>query len=69
MYGKIGPSKARLLMIDRGTLRYQVTGYLALNNLLALVNNQDFFGRIENYSEDDLNDWLDRIDQQGSISG
>lgn len=69
MEGLDSEHKAGLLMLARGTLRYQMTGYLALNNLLALVNNQDFFERIEAYSEDDFNDWLDRIDQQGSVSG
>ena len=61
--------KGNLLTQVRGALRYQLTGYLALNNMLALVNDRGFFERIESYSYDDFNDWLDRIDQQGSVSG
>jgi hypothetical protein len=61
--------KSNLLSQARGSLRYQLTGYLALNNMLALVNDQGFFERIESYSYDDFNDWLDRINQQGSVSG
>ena len=53
----------------RGAFRYQLTGYLALNNMLALVNEQGFFNRMENFSTDDFSDWLDRIDQRGSITG
>ena len=61
--------KNRFLSHAQGSLRYQLTGYLALHNMLALVNDQGFFARIENYSYDDFRDWLDRIDQQGSVSG
>jgi hypothetical protein len=52
-----------------GALKYQLTGYLALKNMLALVNDQGFFERIEKYSRNDFTDWLDRIDQQGTTTG
>ena len=61
--------KSNLLSQARGALRYQLIGYLALNNMLALVNDQGFFDRIEHFSYDDFSDWFDRIDQQGSVSG
>ena len=49
--------------------RYGMTSYLALKNLLALVNDGELFGRLEKYSPDDFKDWLDRIDQEGSVTG
>ena len=48
--------------------RSQVTAYLALNNFLALVNDEGFFERLEGYSKEQFEDWLRRIDQQGSVT-
>jgi hypothetical protein len=62
-------AKDLLLAQAEGALRYQLTGYLALKNLLALVNEPGFFERVRAYSRDDFRDWLDRIDQQGSVHG
>ena len=53
----------------RGSFHYQLTSYLALKNMLALINNREFFERMENYSMEDFHDWLDRVDQQGSVTG
>jgi len=61
--------KARMLSSAQGSLRYQLTGYLALKNMLALVNDEHFFDRMETCSASDFQDWLDRIDQQGSVLG
>lgn len=58
-----------LLSQARGALRYQLTGYLALKNMLAVVSNGGIFQRIEQYSHEDFSDWLDRIDQQGIVKG
>ncbi len=58
-----------MLSQARGSLRYQLTGYLALKNMLALANDQGLFGRLERFSYDDFHDWLDRIDQQGTTTG
>ena len=60
--------KSQILSHAQGALRYQLTGYLALCNMLALVNDEGFFDRIEDYSYDEFSDWLDRIDQQGTIT-
>lgn len=67
-----GPSQKELdplLNQTSGALRYQLTSYLALKNMLALVNDNGFFERMENSSTEDFRDWLDRIDQQGSVLG
>jgi hypothetical protein len=48
--------------------RSQITAYLALNNFLALVNDEGFFERLEGYSKEQFEDWLRRIDQQGSVT-
>ena len=61
--------RSTILSQARGSFRYQLTGYLALKNMLALVNNRGFFERMENYSYSDFSDWLDRIDQQGTTTG
>jgi len=58
-----------MLSQARGSLRYQMTGYLALKNMLALASDQGLFGRLERFSYDDFHDWLDRIDQQGTTTG
>ncbi|MHC4539842.1 MAG: hypothetical protein ACYS74_08680 [Planctomycetota bacterium] len=61
--------ESMMLSQARGSLRYQLTGYLALKNMLALVNDQGFFERMEKYSCNDFSDWLDRIDQRGMTTG
>jgi hypothetical protein len=58
-----------MLSQARSSLRYQLTGYLALKNMLALVNDQGFFERMEKCSYDEFSDWLDRIDQRGTTTG
>ena len=67
-----GPTQSSLepmLFESRGALRYQLTSYLALKNMLALGNERGFFERMENHSTEEFRDWLDRIDQQGSVTG
>jgi len=44
-------------------------GYLALNNMLALANEKDLDDRLLAYSRDEFKEWLDRIDQAGSVTG
>jgi len=60
--------KDTMLLQARGAFRYQLTGYLALQNMLALANDQDIFSRMEKLSVEEFKDWLDRIDQRGSIT-
>ena len=58
-----------LLNQTSGAFRYQLTSYLALQNMLALGNERGFFERMELRSNEEFRDWLDRIDQQGSVTG
>ena len=46
-----------------------VVGHLALNNMLALANDNDLDDRLLAYSRDEFKEWLDRIDQAGSVTG
>ena len=50
-------------------LRSQLVGYLALKNMLALMNSEGgVWERVETFSHDELKEWLDRIDQAGSVT-
>jgi hypothetical protein len=48
--------------------RSQLTGYLALKNMMALLNDDGFFERMESSSGQSFKDWLNRIDHQGSVT-
>ena len=58
-----------LLFSARYAFHSQLTGYLALNNLLALANDNNLSQRLESYTRDQFREWLDRIDQKGSVTG
>ena len=49
--------------------RSAIVGYLALKNMLALANDNDLSNRLSLYSREEFKDWLDRIDQGGSVTG
>jgi hypothetical protein len=49
--------------------RSALVGHLALNNMLALANDNDLDDRLLAYSRDEFKEWLDRIDQAGSVTG
>ena len=49
--------------------QYGITSYLALMNMLALANDSDVFERLAHYSKEEFKDWLERIHQQGSVTG
>ena len=46
-----------------------VTAHLALNNLLALLNEPDARERLLRMSWERFQDWLDRVDRGGSVTG
>ena len=46
-----------------------IVGYLALKNMLALASDNDLSSRLSSYSRKEFADWLDRIDQGGSVKG
>ena len=45
------------------------TAMMALNNMLAIVNDGEVVERLLGFSADDFKDWLDRVDRGGSILG
>ena len=49
--------------------RSAIVGHLALNNMLALANDNDLDDRLLAYSRDEFKEWLDCIDQSGSVTG
>jgi hypothetical protein len=57
-----------LFISARYSFTCQLTGYLALNNLLALANDNALPQRLEAYTPEQFKEWLDRIDQQGSVT-
>ena len=46
-----------------------IVGYLALKNMLALASDNNLSSRLLSYSREEFKDWLDRIDQGGSVTG
>ena len=59
----------RLSFHASAAFRYGTISYLGLQNMLALINEGELFARLEQYSSDDFSEWLDRIDQEGSVTG
>jgi len=57
-----------LLFHARYAFVSQLTGYLALKNMLALANEHGLAQRLEGYSPEEFKEWLARIDQQGSVT-
>ncbi|MCL5029778.1 MAG: hypothetical protein M1480_12270 [Bacteroidetes bacterium] len=51
------------------SFRYSLTSFLALHNLLGIANNQNIFEKLLNFTEEDFNKWLERIESEGSING
>ena len=60
---------ATILSMLSYAFKSQLVAYLALMNMLALVNESDFDDRILNMSQDEFDDWIGRIRQQGSVTG
>ncbi len=58
-----------LLPTAHYAFRSATVGYLALNNMLALTNDNEFDDRLLAYSREEFKEWLDRIDQAGSVTG
>ncbi len=59
--------------VSRGEVLYAfinaLTAHLALNNLLALVNEPDARERLLRMSRERFQDWLDRVGRGGSVTG
>lgn len=63
------PSQERLRHEAEHALQKGLTSFLALHNLLALSNEHRLTERLLSYSYEEFQDWLDRIQEQGSING
>lgn len=63
------PREEYLLPTALYAFRSALVGHLALNNMLALANDNDLEDRLLAYSRDAFKEWLDRIDQAGSVTG
>jgi hypothetical protein len=49
--------------------RYGLVSYLALLNLLGLANDLDLADRLLAMEREDFFDWLDRVTEEGSVTG
>lgn len=61
--------KDGLWMSSFVAFRSGITAFLALNNMLALANDQDLFERLLGYSHEEVKEWFDRIADHGSVTG
>lgn len=67
-YPNYDPKRGSILSPCYSAFRYAVISYLALNNLLALANEQDVFERLLAMPRADFDRWLDDIDREGSVT-
>jgi hypothetical protein len=51
------------------SFRFSLHAYLALQNMLAPMNQHDIIERLLSMTWDDLQAWLDRVTQEGSVTG
>ena len=49
--------------------RYGLVAYLALQNLLALANDHDLGDRLLALDRQAFSQWLDRLEEEGSVTG
>ena len=52
----------------QGAFYYAAVAYLALHNMLALANPPEFTDRLLAMSHAEFGEWLDGIDQEGSVT-
>lgn len=51
------------------TFRGATTAFLALYNMLGLIHDQDKFEALLELSSSEFDDWVDRIEREGSVTG
>lgn len=49
--------------------RYSLTAFLALYNMLGLLADQSLCDTLLQYERKEFEQWLDRIEQEGSVTG
>lgn len=49
--------------------RHGITAFLALQNMLAIANDQEVFERLLGYSREQFYDWLNNIEREGLVRG
>jgi len=67
-YPNYNPKHDSILGTCHTAFRNAVISYLALNNLLALANDQEIFKQLLEMPSDELKRWLDRIESEGSVT-
>lgn len=58
-----------LLRPAQYAFHYGLVAYLALRNLLALANDLHLVERLAQLSDDEFAEWLNRIREEGSVTG
>ena len=59
--------KAEMISDSCYAFRNSIVSYLALYNLLALVEDNDVYENLLNSSKEDLDNWLDVVEREGSL--
>ena len=62
-------SKTEASMFAQAAFRNGIVGFLALHNLLAYADDNDLFPRLTALSRDQFRDWLNGIEERGSLRG
>ena len=63
------PKNDGLLSPLYSAFRHGITSLLALQNMLAITNNQEIFEKLLAFNEEDFSLWLQRIQSEGSLNG
>ncbi len=61
--------KEVLLIMAHHAFHSQLVAYLALKNMLALLDSDDLLRRLRGYSPEEFDWWLARVDEHGSAAG
>ena len=58
------------LAAQRGAFMYAIIAFLALQNMLGIASDPEVVAeRLSAYARNELRDWLDQIEQGGSVVG
>ncbi len=63
------PAQDPLHAASEHALHKGLTSFLALHNLLAVANDPGLTARLLSYDYQEFKEWLERIEDQGSITG